>query len=354
MATKPLVSDYLVPPGHYVRELLEHYGLSQEELAERMGRPKQAVSEIINAKKEVTEATAFELESVLGTPAHVWLNLECAYRYGLEARERGARLMEQAEEAKRYPYKELCKLGFVADTRDVGQRVANLLRFLGVADLGLVQKQYAAAFRTGLSKQPCTRALAAWLRIGERRAEAIDTAGFNKGALRQVLPELRRATRTEGHIDPVLNAILNPCGVVFVSAPHLPKTYANGACFFHGSKAVVFVSVRGAHSDIIWFTLFHEIGHLLLHDKKEVFVEGLGTTSREEDEANEFARDTLIPPAAWQSFTLKGDHSEGAVLAFAAELEVAAGIVVGRLMHEHQAFDGFSHLRHLRGKMTCE
>jgi len=137
MATKPRVSDYLVPPGHYVREALDHYGLTQAELAERMGRPAQAVSEIINGKKEVTEETAFELESVLRTPAHVWLNLECQYRYARQTIERQEQLSKQIEEARSYPYNELAKLGYVPRERDPRGRVVNLLQFFGVAKLEL-------------------------------------------------------------------------------------------------------------------------------------------------------------------------------------------------------------------------
>src|SRR5437773_13366 len=147
MATKPLISDYLVPPGHYVREALEHYGMTQAELAERTGRPTQAINEIVNGKKEVTEETAFELEAVLGTPAHVWLNLEYTYRYGMQAQNRSERLAEQVALAAHYPYSELAKLSWVEPSRKAEERVANLLKFFGVAHLDFVHTSYAAAFR---------------------------------------------------------------------------------------------------------------------------------------------------------------------------------------------------------------
>lgn len=352
MATKPLVSDYLVPPGHYVREALDHYGLTQAELAERMGRPAQAVSEIINGKKEVTEETAFELESVLRTPAHVWLNLECQYRYGRQTIERHEQLAEQTEAARLYPYNELAKLGYVPKERDPRGRVVNLLQFFGVANLELVQKSYAAAFRQAAKHEPDPHALAAWLRIGEILASQIDLPPYDRDELRRALPEVRRRTRTEGEIDAAIQEALSPAGVAFVTAPHLPKTYANGAAFWHGGRPVVLLSVRGGFSDIIWFTLFHELGHIWLHAKSATFIEGLGTKSKEEGEADEFARDILIPPEQWNVFEGAKDFSFNAVLRFATEQEVSPAVVVGRLMHEHQAFDGYHHLRHLRGRMT--
>ena len=352
MATKPLVSDYLVPPGHYLREALEFHGLSQVELAERMGRPAQVVNEIVNGKKEVTEETAFELESVLGTPAHVWLNLEGIYRYGKQTIERERHLLSQEEEARKFPYNELCKLGHVPETRDWRERVVNLMRFFGLARLNLVSSNYAAAFRKAEKKEPSPHALAAWLRVGEREAEKLDLPPFDRSALRKAIPELRRATRTCGEIDGVLREILGPAGVAFVSAPHLAKTYANGAAYWHGNKAILLLSIRGLYSDIIWFSLFHEVGHLLLHDKASTFIEGLGLSSKEEDEANSWASDTLIPSAVWDDFFVSGDFGHDAVVYFANELEICPSIVVGRLMRETQDYSGFPSLRALRGRMS--
>ena len=127
MAIKPLVSDYAVPPGHYVKEALEYYGMTQSELAERTGRPVQAISEIVNGKKAITEETAFELESVLNTPAHVWLNLEHSYRYVLHEQKKQERLKVQTDLLANYPYAELVKYGWVKSTRNPIEKVSNLL-----------------------------------------------------------------------------------------------------------------------------------------------------------------------------------------------------------------------------------
>ena len=69
-----------IPPGEFLREHLEESGMSQAELARRLGRPRQAVNEIIRGKKAITAETALQLERVLSTPAHIWLGLEQEYR----------------------------------------------------------------------------------------------------------------------------------------------------------------------------------------------------------------------------------------------------------------------------------
>jgi HTH-type transcriptional regulator/antitoxin HigA len=59
-----------------------------------MGRPIQAVREIVRGKKAITAETALGLEDVLGTPAHFWLRLEVDYQMnvaGLARRRRTRR-----------------------------------------------------------------------------------------------------------------------------------------------------------------------------------------------------------------------------------------------------------------------
>jgi HTH-type transcriptional regulator / antitoxin HigA len=79
---KPL-SDLAIPPGELLEEELEERGISQAELARLMGRPAQAVNEIIHARKQITPETALQLEQALGIPAYLWLNLESDYRLTL-------------------------------------------------------------------------------------------------------------------------------------------------------------------------------------------------------------------------------------------------------------------------------
>lgn len=82
MATKTnTYPDVAVPPGEYLAEESEARGLSQKELARRMGRPVNAINEIINGKKTITAETALQLETVMPEiPAKFWLNLEAGYQ----------------------------------------------------------------------------------------------------------------------------------------------------------------------------------------------------------------------------------------------------------------------------------
>ena len=73
--------DVAIPPGEYLAEEIQVRGISQKELAKRMGRPLNAINEIINGKKMITAETALQLEEVIPEiPARFWLNLEIDYQ----------------------------------------------------------------------------------------------------------------------------------------------------------------------------------------------------------------------------------------------------------------------------------
>ncbi|MDE2933223.1 MAG: HigA family addiction module antitoxin [Chloroflexota bacterium] len=80
---KALHSDVAIPPGELLAEELEVRGLTQSELAEQMGRPRQVISAIVHGKKASTAETALQLEGALGIPAHLWIGLEGRYQLAL-------------------------------------------------------------------------------------------------------------------------------------------------------------------------------------------------------------------------------------------------------------------------------
>lgn len=82
MATKTYAyPDIAIPPGEYLAEEIEARSISQKELARRMGRPLNAINEIINGKKSITADTALQFEEVMPEiPARFWLNLETDYQ----------------------------------------------------------------------------------------------------------------------------------------------------------------------------------------------------------------------------------------------------------------------------------
>lgn len=345
-------SDLAIPPGEYLAEVLEDLGMSQADLARRMGRPEQMVSEILGGAKRLTPDTALQLERVTGVPANVWTGLEEEYQ--LTKARASAREQVAGESAlvDLETYRELARLGFVATTRDRSLKVRELWRFFGVASLHNVPQlaTYGAAFRVSAAGRTSPFALAAWLRCGELVAADAPTDPFSAQRLRALVSELRSWTRDRfGVAVPKVRAALAACGVALVVVPHFPKTRAHGATFWvSAEKAVVQMSLRGAWSDVFWFSLFHEIGHVLLHGKRQVFLEGYprdDPQGREwEDAADAFASERLIPSRALDAFLAGGAPTTLRIVSFADRVGVAPGMVVGRLQHlgviRHDQFNG--------------
>ena len=358
MATDMLTDpwpDVAIPPGELLADTLAAKGISQTELAKRTGRPIQALNEIIKGKKAITPETALELERVLGTPAYIWLNLERDYQYNKARLEDLRRLDAQVEEARAYPYAVMAKLGWVAVTRDPSERVRELLKYFGVARLSAVTKVQSVAYRKSRTKDASPQALAAWLRKGEIEAAEIETKPFDAQKLKAALPRLRQMTQlSPAKFQRPLCDLCAECGVAVVFVPHLPRTHANGAVRWLNKETVlVQLSVLHKYDDIFWFSLFHELAHPLLHGKRDVFVETTGDHRGEkEQEADDFAADTLIPPEGYAKLAAMPVYSRAAVVAFAQRLGIAPSILVGRLQHEGLLPP--SHLNGLRTKFEIQ
>jgi HTH-type transcriptional regulator/antitoxin HigA len=339
---KRVYSDLAVPPGEYLAEVLRAKNMTQAELARRIGRPVQAVNEIIKGEKAVTPETAIQLEQTLDVPAHIWTGLESRYRLIKARSEETERVRKEAVYIARTPYKQLAEHKCVERTRDPELKVRELHRFYGVSSLANVPqiKAYKPSFRSGRGKEASGYALAAWIRCAELRAAELHTDAFGKKKLRAALPEIRAMSlKAPEEFVPRLGRILARCGVAFVLLPHFPKTYANGATFWKKpDKAVLLMSLRGRWEDIFWFSFFHEIGHLVLHGKKTFVDDDGGKSAPEladkEEEANDFAAASLLPAERFAAFLCAGDFGEAAVRDFAREMGISAGIVVGRLQHE--------------------
>ncbi len=330
--------DYASPPGNTLKHVLQSQGMTQSELAARAGWSEKFVSQVANGKAPLSPETALVLERVLGTPASFWMNREANYREALARIADRERLQNEADLARRFPYNEMAKRGWVEKTRDWAERALNLQRFFSVASLMQTDARPAAIFRVGKCSNPSDCAIITWLRAGELQARSTATAGLSRQGIRADLSTFRRLTVAEPRIAvEQLRALLAGNGVALALVPALPKTAAHGATHWLGpNKAILQLSDRYKRADIFWFSFFHEIGHLLLHGKRPgVYVNRIGRQRDDkEHEADDFAADALIPPEAFAEISSRARFSAGAVRDFADSIDVHPGIVVGRLQYE--------------------
>src|SRR5262245_41216118 len=166
------------PPGYIIQDELEAKGWTQEDLAEVMGRPLQAVNEIIKAKKRVTEETAKELEAALGIDAELWLRAEALYRlYHAEEPARAA-IKRRAAIRKRVPLRHMLARSWILPTDDDTELERRVLQFLDISSLEAAP-QFAAAARQTAYDEPPTPVQEAWLARVRQLARAIPASRYS-------------------------------------------------------------------------------------------------------------------------------------------------------------------------------
>lgn len=335
--------NFAVPPGETLAETLETLGMTQAELAERMGRPLKTINEIVAGKAAITSDTALQLEKVLGVPASFWTNHERIYRDTLARHRETDELEQQLGWLKTMPVKEMIRARWIVAAAEPVAQLRIVLSFFGVAGVDewrALWESPDAIYRKSPAFAANRPATAAWLRQGELEAQKIDSAPFDETRFAEALTQLRGFTVKDPEaFVPALQEQCSGSGVAVVIVPPLPGVRAYGATrWLHSTKALIQLSLRGKTDDHLWFTFFHEAGHVLKHGKRAVFVEDgdpkAAARDPREAEADAFACDLLIPAAEYERFCKNADFSVAAIRKFASRLGIAPGIVAGRLQHE--------------------
>lgn len=329
--------DLVFPPGNTLEEVLDNIDMTQAELAKRTGLSTKHISQIVNGAAAITPETALLLERATGVSARTWSNLEVAYRDYLSRQQEEKRLAADLGWLDELPIKELIKRGYIAKRERAIDTLRDVCRFFGVANRAAWDTLWhkPTAYRTSKAFTSDPAAVAAWLRLGEIHAAEIDCQPFDKAGLIAALEDFRALTCAPdpGRWWPSLVERCASVGVAVVGEPEIKGARINGAArWLAPDKALVQLSLRYHWNDIFWFTFFHEIGHLLIHSKKDTFINDQGKHSGAEQEADGFAAQILIPRR------YEAELSEIVTLQqardFAERIGIAPGVVVGRLQHD--------------------
>ena len=281
-----------------------------------------------------------------------WLNLQNTYDVKV------AEIVEQ-KELEESSEKEICELvdfkyfkekGYVPDKRySLKEKIVELRKILGVASLeNLTSFNHLVSYRN--TREFTTKSIVnsnIMLELASKKARDVTTTKLNRRKLERSLPALRELTRQDPEIFPQrLYDILLDCGVVLVGLPALPNANLNGATKkFSNGSALLLLTDRNKASDIFWFSLFHEIGHILQND----FSSDDGNSEsyrRSEEEADQFAKNFLIRPEDYQAFVKKGNFAKSDILRFSEEIDIHPSVVLGRLQNEGiLSFDRFRELK---------
>lgn len=334
-----------ITPGEILDEELETRGWSQGDLAVVLGRPVQAVNEIINGKKAIAPETAIALSQALGTSAEYWLNLESSYRLDLLHQRDGKNSADVERRARLFtkvPLKELVRLSWIdADLENLDQAEAAVCRFLEIDSMEDESRVSFAARRTG-THAPHSEAQVAWVCQVRHLARTLKAGKYSRDELADAALSLSKLSASEKTFRG-LPIVLADLGIRFVVAPHLAGTKIDGAALWlDEASPVVAVSFRYDRMDWFWFTLMHEIAHIVAGDglKKPMIDQALVGKDADatglaavESKADRAASAWLVPSDKMSSFVrrTKPYYSRGSILQFASTLGVHPAIVVGQL-----------------------
>lgn len=349
--------NWVSPPGETISELLLERDLSLDCLVQQTGLPRSKVKQLLDGNIPITKSIALGLQTLFSVSSDFWLRREENYRKSLAFIE--SQKIEQASWLQSLPLPDLKKWGVIPKNAPFSEQLKAALTFFGVSDLTEWDSIYSAkhnmvAFRTSASFDSYPMSVLAWLRQAEIISANIECNAWNPESLDQDLPKIRALTREpdQNIFLPKLREMLADSGVSLAIVRTPKGCSASGATFFPApNRALIVLSFRYLTDDHFWFTLFHEIGHLLLHSNDRLFLEGMQCTESEEKEANEFAEGVLIP-VEYRDEILKFHRVSDwrSIVRFAKRIGVSAGIVVGQL--QHKKLISYSYLNNLKHKYT--
>lgn len=358
-----LKKSLLTCPGDTIQEHIDHIGMSQTELAERLGRSVTKLNELIKGKAAITKETATKLEYVLGISANFWLNLERQYQDELLDIEQMEHLELCKEWTEKFPLPILKSIGIIPKTRNKSEIADSLLKFFRVASPKQWSDIYVGsslAFKIELKYTAEPEAISVWLRLGELQAKHINTAAFDKKEIRNSLDLIQKLSYNHpaNWLDE-LQKIFASCGVGLVYTPCIAKAPIYGASRWIKNNTLPLIQITDRHKDYnsFWFTLYHELAHILYHGKKEIFIDGLESIEPDrvkENEADAFAARMLLSEKERNELFSYASFDRSLVLHLAQKFKKHPGIIVAQVQRKYNYLYKNVQLNSLKEKVVFD
>lgn len=330
-------------PGETLAEKLEELGMGPKEFAIRTSKPEKTVIAILKGKSSITPEMAVQFEHVLKIPAHFWLNMQRSYDEYIAREERQELLAESTDWARNFPIPDMVKKGWLPAKTTIEEKTSELLAFFSISNHNAwvdyyFKQQLKVAFRISLAHTKEPYAISAWLRKGELQAAELLTKPYKEKDFKEALPEIKSIMAK--HPDNFFKQLQQVCleaGVKVVHTPCINKAPINGSTRWINDTPLIQLTGRYKRNDSFWFTFFHEAGHILLHGKKDIFLENIDYSEKDkqkEKEADNFAIKWTLSKEEQEEILQRFRITEEEVIEFAEKFNTHPAIIIGRLQHE--------------------
>jgi HTH-type transcriptional regulator / antitoxin HigA len=330
-------------PGETLSEKLDELGMGPKEFAIRTGKPEKTIIAVIKGKSSITPEMAVQFEQVLKIPAHFWLNIQQNYDEFIARKERNELLIESICWARLFPITEMIKKGWLPQNSSIEMRTSDLLAFFSISNHTAwenyyLKQQLKVEFRISLAHTKEPYAISAWLRKGDLQAAELSAIDYSEKKFRDALPDIK-SLMAKHPIDfsKKLQSICLSAGVKVVYTPCLPKAPISGSTRWLNDTPLIQLSGRYKRNDSFWFTFFHEAGHILLHGKKDIFLEKIDYSDfdvTKEAEADNFAIKWTLTKEEEQEIIDSAPLTDRDIRSFARRFNTHPAIIIGRLQHD--------------------
>jgi addiction module HigA family antidote len=289
-------------PGETLLEKLEEMKMGPKEFALRAGKPEKTIIAVLKGESSITADMAVQFENITRIPAHFWMNHQRGYDEFIARKKRQAVIRQATPWVKQFPLEDMITKGWLPQVKTMQEKTMEMLSFFGFSNHKAWEEYYfkqqlKVAFRISLAHTKDPFAVSAWLRQGEIKASELNAKKYSEKKFKEALPLLK--SMMVNHPDKSFNQLQTIClevGVKVVKTSSLNNAPISGATRWLSDTPLIQLTENYTPTDNFWFTFFHEAGHILLHGKKDVFLENLEYSDKDnqkEKEADSFAKKWL-------------------------------------------------------------
>ncbi len=330
-------------PSETLKEKLEEMRMSQKEFAVRTGKPEKTIVAVLKSESSITSEMAVLFENITKIPAHFWLNKQTRFNE-YKARLKRKHDVERAEKWTRsFPYAEMAKNNWVPTTRKIEEKTINLFEYFAVSTNDAwnklyMESEFKIAAYASLKHTHEPYAISAWLRQGELQSEQIKSPEYNKKEFKKTLYAIKdiMAKHPEDFF-PQLQKLCLQVGVKVFYTPKLPKVPISGSTRWIKDAPIIQLTARYKQNDRFWFTFFHEAGHILLHGKKYISLEGIDFSEADpekEQQAHIFAEEWTFSNEQEKEVLAATPLNKSDIIDFAEKFNTHPAMIIGRLQHK--------------------
>jgi HTH-type transcriptional regulator/antitoxin HigA len=330
-------------PGETLTEKLEEMKMGPKEFALRSGKPEKTIIAILKGESSITPDMAVQFENVTKITANFWMNHQRSYDEFVARQKRQTVIQQAISWAKQFPLADMIKKGWLPQVTTIEEKTMEMLAFFSFSNHTAWEDYYfnqqlKVAFRISLAHIKEPYAISAWLRKGELQAAELQVGEYSEKKFKEALPKLKAimANHPEDFFHQ-LQSICSEAGVKVVHTPCINKAPISGSTRWLNDTPFIQLTGRYNRNDIFWFTFFHEAGHIILHGKKDIFLENLEYSDKDlekEKEADSFAIKWTFSDEEeaeiLESLPLRNQD----IKKFAKKFKTHPAIIIGRLQRK--------------------